>query len=1826
MYHFRLVSPSPPPRSTSTKRPSGAKKAESSMIAQVPQPQIVQNVISAQQVQTFKFSESNGKLTQSQALTQDDEDDREEEEVDPEELKRKNEAIRKWLIEQPDPSEYVGNEILRTRRQKDGKAKKAEQLLGDAEASNQAQESQLSQNDQPVIQSAETPRRIREEPFCVAFSKKSLLARTIFNNDGTWTSDVPLAMDINAIPLIAQAQTDTVQFILEKRERSASLSAGTEGEEILEAQKSKNYNRSALFCLDLQNPVRRAAIAVVEWIWLEIVMLITIFVNCIFMSLYDPCYTSSRDSNIDKTTSYIFIFIYFFEFLIKITAMGFITGQYSYLKDNWNKLDFLIVVTGILDALPFDTLSTSFTAFRLLRPLRAIRLLRSIVNTTGYLKDLDLLVKIIVSSSSMLLHVAMLIGLLMLVFGIIGVVFFAGSGRGRCYDVNNGTIYEIEMLCSSSLAASCPLNFGCLALGDNAGIFHFDDVGHAMLVVLQTMTMRGWSETLENTEDGSSAWANMYFLALLALGPLFLAKLFLVILSDQYTCIEQESKQSEHETLCLFEIRVGIIEARHLPRMDTFGEADPYVEVRLGNTCKVTKVIKNTLSPEWHDYFTFSVTSLGARLALTMFDWNRFGSHEFIGKVSIPVGQLDDTDEGTNLWYELEEQDSGSSNGAIHVILQWRRSAADPWPNHAKPLDLGGTSGADLKALPVSRQIADSKYMHFFITAITTINVLGLTTEYNCEINSDESCRNSRFGLDLMYIFCTFVFLLENVINLVAYGVVNYFKDTLHLFNTLIVLLGVLEIPILVTFSWKCVGPIQIVPACQASYPQSPLVLVKVLRIIRVLRFAKLMIDISPYLKRKFETVKTSAIAASTAMPVIILMVLMAAILGMNLFGGFSVLNPQLDDDSRKSKLEVGAWARCILPDNTAVSTCRILNINASRAAPFLLQSYPANGVEYWAVTRFSEDAPSQASLETFGVPTITGLVPRGNFDSFLAATLTSLQLITLSDFDNVWSTSVLGSGSSIFSSYFVAMILIGHFLVFNLFVAITIQSLAAQNDWQSVEVGYIPVEDEEDPMKTRYEQGQVMLLERGDSRKMFGKSSVVPEISSSELPSPIQENEKEVHMLKARNIRATGKPSISFSRIVESWIFKQGMLAFLTASIGTSFVLQAPREFQANASDVSVIVLTLNAFLILEIVFKIRCFGYLKFIQSFSNCLDSSLLLVSLLYATSQLDSNENAFSTVTGYLNSFQPLRLVFRSNRLLSGIKSIVMAFLPAIGFAAVLFIPILIFSLLGVQVLAGKLHFCSDPLIFYKKDCIGFDPYHSEIREWLNSPLNFDWIGNSLLSIFSIVSLNDWTHVLWLAVDASGPDTGPFENSNSDAYMVMISSLTVILVFIAGVFGLHIFIGVFVDTYKKRLFVQSAAECVRKASKGKKVLQTSMKSFASNDQSEMIDLYEPDQQKSKYRNAVFHVIVDSRFEFVVLAVIFLNIVFMPFETYKESEFQKRFQDNVNFIFCATFAFEASAKLYALYPLQYFESRWNQFDFMVVVVCFVDLLLDFQGMAFHSENSFFRVFRVVRVLRILRIFKFSSVFQRIMEVISRSFANVLELLFIFGLTVIVVGWLCVELYGNMCQVDVSGEQIALLEQNRLVDSCLLVREEDLLPQHKSFQNIGIAILTLIKLATRDKWEIFTENLGLSMNQRPSGLNATNVAKFFLTQYVRTHQREFLDLARAELPGCQSAEELLQLQLEGLVICENSKGLCKSNCGSAVVTPILFPTYLCVASFVLLSLVLAVLMQHLQEMNMDVQKLDNLANKSSKYKKNLRALMNVNEATVFLRKKIQS
>ena len=42
----------------------------------------------------------------------------------------------------------------------------------------------------------------------------------------------------------------------------------------------------------------------------------------------------------------IITIIFLIEFVIKVIAMGFCLGKNSYIRDHWNKLDFIVVITG----------------------------------------------------------------------------------------------------------------------------------------------------------------------------------------------------------------------------------------------------------------------------------------------------------------------------------------------------------------------------------------------------------------------------------------------------------------------------------------------------------------------------------------------------------------------------------------------------------------------------------------------------------------------------------------------------------------------------------------------------------------------------------------------------------------------------------------------------------------------------------------------------------------------------------------------------------------------------------------------------------------------------------------------------------------------------------------------------------------------------------------------------------------------------------------------------------------------------------------------------------------------------------------------------------------------------------------------------------------------------------------------------------------------------------------------------------------------------------------------------------------------------------------
>ena len=78
----------------------------------------------------------------------------------------------------------------------------------------------------------------------------------------------------------------------------------------------------------------------------ETTSIIIICLNCVTLAMEDP--TSKEVSQFDFVAEWTFQLLYTIEMCIKIVGMGFIFGKGAYLRDPWNILDFVIVMSAWL--------------------------------------------------------------------------------------------------------------------------------------------------------------------------------------------------------------------------------------------------------------------------------------------------------------------------------------------------------------------------------------------------------------------------------------------------------------------------------------------------------------------------------------------------------------------------------------------------------------------------------------------------------------------------------------------------------------------------------------------------------------------------------------------------------------------------------------------------------------------------------------------------------------------------------------------------------------------------------------------------------------------------------------------------------------------------------------------------------------------------------------------------------------------------------------------------------------------------------------------------------------------------------------------------------------------------------------------------------------------------------------------------------------------------------------------------------------------------------------------------------------------------------------
>ncbi|XP_013371063.1 PREDICTED: voltage-dependent L-type calcium channel subunit alpha-1D isoform X7 [Chinchilla lanigera] len=313
----------------------------------------------------------------------------------------------------------------------------------------------------------------------------------------------------------------------------------------------------ALFCLSLNNPIRRACISIVEWKPFDIFILLAIFANCVALAIYIPFPeddSNSTNHNLEKV-EYAFLIIFTVETFLKIIAYGLLLHPNAYVRNGWNLLDFVIVIVGlfsvILEQLTKETEGGNHSSGKSggfdVKALRAFRVLRPLRLVSG-VPSLQVVLNSIIKAMVPLLHIALLVLFVIIIYAIIGLELFIGKMHKTCFFADSDIVAEEDPApCAfSGNGRQCTANgTECRSgwVGPNGGITNFDNFAFAMLTVFQCITMEGWTDVLYWVNDAIGwEWPWVYFVSLIILGSFFVLNLVLGVLSGEFSKEREKAK------------------------------------------------------------------------------------------------------------------------------------------------------------------------------------------------------------------------------------------------------------------------------------------------------------------------------------------------------------------------------------------------------------------------------------------------------------------------------------------------------------------------------------------------------------------------------------------------------------------------------------------------------------------------------------------------------------------------------------------------------------------------------------------------------------------------------------------------------------------------------------------------------------------------------------------------------------------------------------------------------------------------------------------------------------------------------------------------------------------------------------------------------------------------------------------------------------------------------------------------------------------------------------------------------------------------------------
>uniref|UniRef100_A0AAR2J4L4 Sodium channel protein n=1 Tax=Pygocentrus nattereri TaxID=42514 RepID=A0AAR2J4L4_PYGNA len=385
----------------------------------------------------------------------------------------------------------------------------------------------------------------------------------------------------------------------------------------------------------------------------------------------------------------------------------------------------------------------------------------------------------------------------------------------------------------------------------------------------------------------------------------------------------------------------------------------------------------------------------------------------------------------------------------------------------------------------------------------------------------------------------------------------------------------------------------------------------------------------------------------------------------------------------------------------------------------------------------------------------------------------------------------------------------------------------------------------------------------------------------------------------------------------------------------------------------------------ILEMTLKWIAYGFKKYFTNYWCWLDFLIVDVSLVsLVANTLGYSDFAAIKTLRTLRALRPLRALSRFEGMRVVVNALIGAIPSIMNVLLVCLIFWLIFSIMGVNLFAGKFGRCINRTGFIyntshinnKTECLAMNDTQ---YYWTKVKVNFDNVGAGYLALLQVATFKGWMEIMYAAVDSRAVEEQPIKEINLYMYLYF-----VIFIIFGSFFTLNLFIGVIIDNFNQQKRKISGQDIFM--TEEQKKYYNAMKKLGSKKPQKPIP-----RPLNSVQGFFFDLVSKQAFDIMIMLLILLNMVTMMVETDEQSPRMESILYNINLAFIVIFTTECIIKLIAL-RCYFFTVSWNIFDFVVVILSIVGIVLADIIEKYFVSPTLFRVIRLARIGRILRLIR--------------------------------------------------------------------------------------------------------------------------------------------------------------------------------------------------------------------------------------------------------------